>query len=407
MITDAYRMERLLEVWEDAWYLFTIARRISLISAASGKKFIFTKDKKQVPLENEGPTKHWRDFREYLKNETARYGAGEVYTDCRFISGNRSWAHIQALDNVARDLHGWCLTSKRVFALAQDLQILLGATAVDSVKWSEIEFPFPCFALRLAEPIVHKDQKYDLLLVRYTKVRGQDGLADGISVTLVQEGVRTYSAITATERKAIRNALDMNELRRAANLTQTHIGKRFHLIPQTFDAANLGNMSLATEITIDTCLTPLAIDADKVTDETASVMTKILRLIGGFCLYLKTLPVKSPHINREITPGISGVRGPAVTDNQELLLLTSENTLSDEDRAIFRDLENEEPGSVAASRKRGEYLKPRYRSGYWHRPLGKGDDPLYPKTEWTRPTIARKDLRNRGILPEGSQTNVA
>ena len=55
-----------------------------------------------------------------------------------------------------------------------------------------------------------------------------------------------------------------------------------------------------------------------------------------------------------------------------------------------------------ASGRGGWELDAGFRQGYWHRPWGTAKDPGSTKTEWTRPTMYRRDRLPEGTLPLGS-----
>jgi hypothetical protein len=88
------------------------------------------------------------------------------------------------------------------------------------------------------------------------------------------------------------------------------------------------------------------------------------------------------------------------------MLVTSEAQVCQVEPAMVLSAELRESLMACAHNGKGYSLSPHFRSGYWSRPVGSGDDPFAKKTVWHNPTIVRKDLLKDGSLPVGKMMSV-
>jgi hypothetical protein len=125
-----------------------------------------------------------------------------------------------------------------------------------------------------------------------------------------------------------------------------------------------------------------------------------VRILAGLCLYIRTLPPISKYRTKwqkaEVEPLVMPVQ--AITDEAEVCVVSTEFTLSPEERTIFSSREvNEE---LAGCMKKN----PHFRRGFWKRPPGQGHNPDAEKSIWVRPTIVNRHLLREGELPLGAET---
>ena len=66
-------------------------------------------------------------------------------------------------------LQDWCRAGRKAYSLSADLQKFLEIAALSRMRWKDVTFPFPSFAIRLAVPIMIKEsggeQAIDTVLV--------------------------------------------------------------------------------------------------------------------------------------------------------------------------------------------------------------------------------------------------
>ncbi len=406
MLHDPTRMEKLLEVWEDSWYLLGCSQRLADMCRKLRLRLVYSlHQENDTSIWSAAPIQHWRSFRKYLASVAGSWQGDEAFLDPRFTSGNTSWNHVNTLGKIASDLYGWCMTSKRVFALDQDIQLLLGATSLGKLTWSDVMLPFPCFAIKLAEPIATREKEVDFLVVRHNLTPVPDGMSPTINITAVPRCVSGYKPITALDKQQLDRAIERGHAKRAATFYNRLADSPVENLPHNLEVRNYTELMISRDIRLDEFNPTTTVDGIKPDKSDTGIVTRLLRTVAGLCLYLKTLPNDSPHLKGIPSDIVPTPRGMPVTNAQEALLVTCESVLSTQDQDIIRDLNNE-IDEDSQSAKRGEYSRPRYRSGYWHRPRGKGSDAFYPKTLWTKPTIARRDLIAKGLVPLGSQTTI-
>ena len=126
------------------------------------------------------------------------------------------------------------------------------------------------------------------------------------------------------------------------------------------------------------------------------------QIVIGLAMYLKMLPPTSPHHGMWISADpqqrlLGSLDHRAITDESEICSVSSMRRLSAGERQLFFDYANGRSGFE---------MPVHFRIGYWHRPKGRGQDPEYPKTEWTHPTLVRADRLPQGAVPGGSQVDV-
>lgn len=98
-----------------------------------------------------GPLKHGHEFRKFLLSRK------ETFDTARFFGPNEVALKMDVIKSLAAflpiELHDWSISSRRVYAMSEDLQMLLQIASLKNVCWSDITWPFPSFALNLPFPI--------------------------------------------------------------------------------------------------------------------------------------------------------------------------------------------------------------------------------------------------------------
>lgn len=391
MIHDPFRMEFLLRLWEDTWQTAEDLGRILSFLRKRGQKAGVSGGQVAesmyllASLSNE---MHWKSFRNTLSGPKS-LDRGMLPIDLEFLTGNKRLPELINLDQIALDLQRWALSSKRVFSLSEDLQLLLEATSTGKMTWSEVKFPFPCFALALTEVIEYKGRVFDFLVFRFSEGSGDGLIFPDMHVDLIPQTLGAYQALSKKECKEIKVLIEKGQIDQAMELQVIRVKKIFPYMPQGFAVSNFMDKPIDNSGGI---LKPSPEEL---------IMTRVMRIIAGLCLYLKTLPADSNHLRPEHSPVPSEAeRGSSVVRGQHRLVVTTEIVLSDRDRELLRDPTNEAEESLG---EKGVITRSHYRRGFWRRPRGKGDDPYCPKTEWVRPTIVCREL---GLPRSGSQTTI-
>lgn len=118
MASTIRRLEQMLRVWEDTFFIFW----------ASAKAMLGLGLEPPVPLA--GPLVHAPEFRGYLLDRT-----GGEFDTTRFIGPPEVYRLLQVtagspLTLLPQFLWGWNRNSRRVFHVSADLQVLLGHTTL-------------------------------------------------------------------------------------------------------------------------------------------------------------------------------------------------------------------------------------------------------------------------------------
>lgn len=298
-------------------------------------------------------------------------------------------------------LYNWCKSSRRIFRLSSDLQILLNATDVDRVGLSEISFPFGAFAIALEQPLVDAEGvEYDLITVM--RDQPKEGMRFRHVFQIYAKQLSEYRPMSSIERNKIKEMCSRprDRLRAERELLKLDARRALH-VTRSASFASWQDES-GSELEEDQMFTGnvgnVAARAGAGGKRGASTaLTQAVRISLGFCLYLAMTDAAGRTdelVKREPLP--STLRGPRlVTDGAQVCLVQSMHVLTPEERQAF--------ATTAAG---GYELSPHFRRGYWSRPPGKGDDPDAVKTVWHRPTIVRRDVLPDGALPIGAQSRV-
>lgn len=391
MATRRYLVERIdqaLRAWEDALFL----QEMLTISSHKGQV-----DRSMHPL-----IWNWSQFRRFLIEadenvmDVNRFGINEdplTGTPTQKMVGDHPVFNTFLLSECKLDAYAflaWMTESRRVFGLNTELTHLLANTSLSQLRWADIKLPFNGFAIIPEEPIIADGASFDCLIVR----RAGNEERGTIWITGFRSSLKDLPRLSKATKQKMHAAVRARDwqslarmiLERADALKGTNVDS-FHL-----PIGNLGERIVETaEASTERAVKHQVLSTTKAKLH-RQTLDEILRLVGSFCLYLQQLPVGSPHISSEKMVRGQGDDPKAIIWEADVTTVTNRYTISPEEQAWLE-------GSSAQQRYE---LSAHWRRGYWHRPLGQGDDPFALKTEWTRPTLVRKDRLAPETKPGGS-----
>jgi hypothetical protein len=297
-------------------------------------------------------------------------------------------------------LYGWCRSSRRIYGIPADLQLLLQATSLNGA-WDGIKLPFNTFSMSLDEPLESDGERYDEVLVH------AHGTLDGLegprihSFILLSEAYRLFEPMERKAKEQILRALNRKDGSTLGRIARKAIARRhghcrcfsFETIPP--DEAPDGTPM--AKGTMRDVLSGLEEGFNKTTGPSWSRLIPIVsRLAFGLSIYLRTRPPQTRPTTAPLKAVQRGVPR-ILTQDAHVCLVQNEHALNENERTTLRAYANGNM-SIEAS--------PHFREGYYSRPPGKGTDPLAEKTIWHRPTIVRRDLLPNGTLPYGRKTRL-
>jgi len=378
------RLEELLRIWENTFFVDSVLTREGLL----------TQDKVVVP--HTGPLKHWRSLRAHL----LEVGGGAVYDQERFslsdpllkkvYSEHASFPHFLA---------EWTRSSRRVFHLTEELQALLLAMSLGEMRWTDILLPFDSFMITLERPILCGVEPFDAMLV--VRIHHEDPGQAGIHVKLISQSIQDVKALSDIDKRAWESTVrkGRSTMDRRMSLRGSRDGTLS--LEATIAWTLLENLLAAVPLSegVDTEFRKQEARPEGPLSEQqiASTMNLGFQLLAGLCLYLVSLPPGSPH-RSEWRPGTSpGKPDPrSITQTSRVCDLTSSFTLSSEERDAYL-------GKPHAA---GSEKSVHFRRGHFRRARGSGHDPTAPKVVLVRPTLVRADRLVEGAIPGGSLTRV-
>lgn len=371
------RLEQLLRLWEDMNFL------THLMGLSERKLGV----EKPTPLE--GPLLHWRDLREDLLH-------GRVSENSKKYEVDSELLEILPHTSLPFEFESWTKSSRRVFEISHELQILLSLTSLQDVKWSEIRWPFESFVVALAEPLYQSDQDFDTILVsRDPRGPGKDGVV--LSIRLISNKLEQFHPLSQFEKSQL--------------LSQYKNGKHDKVsdkVMRTLNREILGT-SRATALPLD------KIGECRVTESYDQLLTKAgfgqleaegndhaIRIVLGLCLYLYSLPSQSSHrsdwqtVQSKQKSQLSGRDSRAISDGANVCSVSSTFKLTREEKELVQRLRGRAISELSAH----------FRRGHWRRPPGQGQNPEALKTVWVRPTLVLKDKLKEGEVPGGAITQL-
>lgn len=359
-------LEKCLQFWEDRNLLFHLGARV------------------QPELGKRLPTAPYHDqFRKYLDNEVmldsklsdVRFGFDKAFGVSQFSEAEST------LQVFPYCLASWVKSSRRVFKVESDLQMLLDVTSLEGVTYDDIRFPFQSFMVELERPLVDDQlRKYSSIFV--TSDQGDGGEIKCLWFYLISDDTVHQKTLVAEDRKALQKALQKDNGSKIKKIALKLDGFQKNAPWLMFQSRSLsGNEMIEGSLVIDT--------------EQQNIFEAAIRVTLGLCLYLKSLPAGSDRVsNWSLIERVQSLKGKAVSNNSRACSVASTFKLSVEERLAFSD-QDEEP-----TRSFGEKCC-HFRRGTWCRPSNSG--PEARRTKWRRPTIVRIDRLEPGQLPKGSE----
>lgn len=336
----------------------------------------------------DGPVKHWRSLRTALLNihtdgfDVEKYVGPSIYKHTPIMQEFEFSSFRWLSSRVAE----WTKSSRRVYRVPKDLQLLLAATSLKDVDWKMVKWPFDSFLISLEEPLIFGETTVDAILITKEVLDGHELKVIGMvstdmptmeSVFIGDQRSKIEKAIREGHPKSLAYAREKlaSAMKRTAGS-----GTTWYVNKSCFDPQGLASRFEEAK---------LAESSDEILEARV-----VFRIVFGLLLYLQSRPAtelvprgwqKSTFERREGPDRL--IRLPS-----EVSLVKSIYSLSHSEREALEPV------------LRGHYVEvaPHHREGHWRRPPGKGDDPDHPKTVWVRPTIVRRDKLVEGALPQGS-----
>ncbi|MEI8328332.1 MAG: hypothetical protein WCG02_04340 [Candidatus Taylorbacteria bacterium] len=345
-----------------------------------------------------GAVVNWRDLRKAILTSKKNGFNLERFTIPDEVISNE-FNHGGTYQYIPAMVHSWSHSSRRVYSLSETLQKTLEMTSVGRVTWDDIHPPFPCFAVSLPIPITWKfGNNIDTIIVEFSG-KALSMIAIGNEMDAVK-----FLGKKLTER--LDDALRHSRTGKLEKLLKEVREDRFNYIPQ--------NQMISTGIVGPVRDTVLPQSADHLLvyerdeqfaadDSFLELWMPVYRIVLGLCLHLelsdrKTMtttsasgwtPVDKPTIDRR-----------AIIDGAQLCSVDHETKLTADEEGIFVLIRKK--GAAAASRE----LSSHFRSAYWRRPPGMGEDPSAPKSVRVRWTIVNERRLPEDALPPGTQADV-
>lgn len=336
-----------------------------------------------------GPIKHWRSLRTALLNvhtdgfDVEKYVGPSIYKHTPIMQEFEFSPFRWLPTRVAE----WTKSSRRVYRIPKDLQLLLAATSLKDVDWKMVNWPFDSFLISLEEPLIFGEETVDAILITREVVDGHELKVIGMVSTDMPTMETVFigdqcSRIEKAIRKGRPESLAYARKKLVSAMKRIAGGGTTWCVNKScFDPQGLAS---TFEEDIE-----LAESSDEILEARVT-----LRIVFGLLLYLQSRPAT------ELVP-----RGwqASIFERREgpdrLIRLPSEVSLV---KSIYSL--NQSEREALAPILRGGYVEaaPHHREGHWRRPPGRGDDPDHPKTVWVRPTIVRRDKLAEGALPQGS-----
>jgi hypothetical protein len=347
--------------------------------------WVLTDDPRQVgPLWQtvlNGPAKHWKDYRKHLTRihqDGFDYDkfVGKVWDDAPSETFPR-----QRL--LASQVASWMKSSRRIYRVPEDLELLLAATSLNDVNWENVRWPFDSFLITLEVPIILGGNEIDSILVCYEL--GEKSVSNATYILAVPRNMKKMDAVFIGDQ--------------SERISRALLNKDYDYASQKLNAILTNRLrSESPEMLI---LSKEAFRGDGLAAHFENEvwedvgMQKILRIVFGMLLYLQSLPasITAPSGWKRSEAVKEPGHPKKITLASEVCNIASVYKLNLQEKAVFRN------------GLRGAHLEVsvHYREGHWRRPPGKGSDPNFPKTVWVRPTIVRFDKLEDGGLPGGSE----
>lgn len=348
-----------------------------------------------------GVLKHWPEFRQRLLHA--------LDEDKRDLTHwllprplDAAAEHFQVLLNYEMfpyELLGWTVGSRKSYGLEVELQEMLTSGTYPNIKWGDLVFPFPCFAVELARPLIHPSgEAYDSFLVAKTNF-----YADGSQYLLIRHFQTPQSLgapwmYTEPQRKKIKDALNRRQWEKLMLFTA-------RVADQMQGRSCQGRANISIRIPDPSAPFPANPDAIRAalsrygaTNEIDAALPTLVasyRIVAGICLYFEKLVRSSgaPSLWQPYPlPTRPGLLRAISTDAAVCKLLSSGVV----DPTIFTG-DREPPRSSSEK-------SPHKRRAHMRRPPGSA--PNAPRTIYVPEVLVRGDRLSPGQLPGGSYTKL-
>lgn len=367
-------LERLLSTWElDRWIheLAFINPGLMALSAHKDLPDHFRKDLFEL-------SQHWRELRGHLLDLPQ--------TNFDFLRFMGKFAPDSRADfrMVPAWLASWVLSSKRVFTLDAELQLLLSLTGNQDIKWDMVKFPFDSFLINLAQPIICKERGLKVVSMLLTHetlfMEGLGVLGRSRTLVLIDDSNRTLSDISTPEREKISRLAHVNPTKCAAMLnklaTIRHVGAI--RLPEMIDSGENIEWKLIN---------------------TDPVLKECIDVFFGFVCYLNTMS-RSVITEQESWKDVEKTETPppnhkAVTSGAQVFAVHFGQKLTPEEKLALHSIG-----------KGGFEVSAHWRRGHFRRAPGSGNDPMAPRNIWVRPTLVRRDKADSGEGILGTEQDV-
>jgi hypothetical protein len=382
------RLNQILRVWEDACFL---ARAGGTAQSELGLEPL-------VPLD--GPIIHFNELRPHMLR-----ALNVDFDEERFIglpiNQKKFQDYLNLLYTVPVNLFLWNKHSRRVFHIEEELQVLLDATSLERMTWNDIRMPFSTFAITLSRPIEDAGAAYDCILVTSYETREKmDGLIEVRILTSMLDG---YQPVLRSVKKAIERAQHIQDWQRMLDSVNSAYTLHRESSRRKRGSVFVIDMHQGDRLVLDSLLDMQKkggirgvenLPSDGIPEWDAAA-----RIVMGMCLYLQTIPSKSPH-RTDWTP-LDRPKHPdprSITEGALICTISSSYKMKREERQILGLDDKDERLKLTASEVRAHF-----RMGHWRRAPGSGNDPNAPKIVHVRPTIVRRDRLSEGALPGGTE----
>ena len=203
-----YRLEQAISFWED--YCFSVQAEYQILVSrgekpASGLRGLLVNHE------------HLRQSMLNVFSDDAINGADKITEEYVFPKEAYSLSRDNQIMYLPFALLTWSRSSRRVFSLSRDLQVLLDATSLEGVAWSDIQLPFDSFVVTLERPLIDpRGAKFDTVLV--AKMRSERPRKEPSHVVLFisfDSALERYPITSKVMKDRIRALLKAGSIRKA------------------------------------------------------------------------------------------------------------------------------------------------------------------------------------------------
>lgn len=295
-------------------------------------------------------------------------------------------------------LERWAASSRRIFQIEDDLQLLLDATSLEGIRLHDVGFPFDAFAVETDEPFIGAGgQPIDTFI--FVVERSNENCI--IHIFAIKKRTESYLPIPITLKNDAIKAIKNGNTRKAESLLRK-IEKHTANIPIETLHSRLWPLDTEIDVAIEEMradlnseTAQLLMASDVHSTDVIDTFGALLRMVFGMCLYLKSLPADAPQVSPWQTLPKQATDRTRVTNDASVCRVESTFKLKPHERDVFG------PSAQNTSRSFGEKCC-HFRRGTWCRP--KGSAPDAQRTEWRRPTIVRPDRLAPGEIPKGARS---